>query len=35
MAKIFPSLDDLMNTNFKRAKPSLHELEILKFYQSF
>jgi superfamily I DNA/RNA helicase len=32
MAKIFPSLEDLMNTNFKRAKPSVHELEILKFF---
>jgi superfamily I DNA/RNA helicase len=32
MAKIFPSLEDLMNTNFKRAKPSIHELEILKFF---
>src|SRR4051812_11754607 len=33
MAIFYPSIKDLTNTNFKRAKPSSDELRILQFFE--
>ncbi len=34
MAKLYPTIADLSNTSFKRAKPTNEELEILKFFDT-
>ena len=34
MAKLYPSIADLQNTTFKRAKPTKEEFELLKFFDT-